>query len=260
MAKEGGERMIISFMILEDKEIFSNRLKQIIERRLMEELGLESKIVTASSLDEAIRKKARISIDIHVVDIDLKGRGNGLDYIKEVAQDHDGEPVIPVVVISSHKEEYYKMKTLNELKTIGYIEKGKLYDEKQVLKDLEKAVKCAQYLSNKTVVFSRLNEKMSYKEKNIWCIERLPNGQKKMSVTIYDEHKKALVVEEFSLKRSLLEIPTLFSSEKQMIRCHQSWFVNPRAIVGATKHKLILSQGVEVPLGDSYRESIELYL
>ena len=252
--------MIISFMILEDKEIFSNRLKQIIERRLTEELGIESKIVTADSFDQAMTKKKVMTIDVHVVDIDLKGQGNGLDYIKEVAKEYADEPVIPVVVLSSHREEFYKMKALNELKAIGYIEKGTMYNEEQVLEDLKKAVKFAKVFDTTTVTFTRPNEKISYLEKNIWCIRRSRTKQKKVLVTIYDDHKKALIVEEFSIKKSLLEVPALFSSEKQMVRCHQSWLVNPRVIIGETKDQLILSQGLKIPLGDDYRGQIEPYL
>jgi len=251
--------MIISFMILEDDAIFGKRLKEIIERKLTEELGIEVKIVIATTFSEAIEKSA--SADIHLVDIDLMGKETGIDYIKEIAKNYPAdEPSIPVVVISSHSEEFYKMTALNELKVIGYIEKEKTYDEEQVLKDLKKAVKCVEKFDDKTVTFTRPAYIRTYKERNIWCIKRLPHGQKKIMVTIYDEFSKELIEEEFSIKSSLTEVPKLFSSSDKMIRCHQSWLVNPRVIVAQTRDDLILSSGLKIPLGGEYVENVESYI
>jgi len=252
-------RMTISFMILEDDAVFGQRLKQIIERKLTEDLGIDVKIIITTSLSEAMEKRA--SADIHLVDIDLEGKGNGIDYLRELAKDYpEDEPAIPAVVISSHSEEFYKMTALNELKVIGYIEKETAYSEEDVLKDLKKAVKCVQKFDDKTVTFTRPAYKRTYKERNIWCIKRLPNGQKKIMVTVYDEFSNELIEEEFSIKSSLAEVPKLFSDPDKMIRCHQSWLVNPRIIIAQTRDDLILSSGLKIPLGGEYVENVESYI
>jgi len=251
--------MTISFMILEDDAVFAQRLKQVIERKLTEELKIDVKTIIATTLSEAIEKRA--SADIHLVDIDLDGKGEGIDYLRELTKDYpDDEPSIPAVVISSHSEEFYKMTALNELKVIGYIEKNKAYSEEDVLKDLKKAVKCVQKYDDKTVTFTRPAYKRTYKERNVWCIKRLPNGQKKIMVTVYDEYNKELIEEEFSIKSSLAEVPKLFSTPDKVIRCHQSWLVNPRVIIAQTRDDLILSSGLKIPLGGEYVESVETYI
>ena len=251
--------MIISFMVLENDAVFSARLKEVIERKLTEEIGIEAEIVTATSFSEAMDKQE--SVDIHLVGIDLNGKGSGLDYIKEVANGYsDDEPVIPVVVISSHNEEFYKMMALNDLKVISYIEKEKTYNEAQVLKDLKRAVKCFKKFDDRTVTFSRPGGyKVTYKERDIWCIKRLPQGQKKIVVSIYDEASKGLIEKEFSIKSSLGEVIELFSSPDKMIRCHQSWLVNPRVITGETRKDLILVSGLKIPLGGEYRDNVGTY-
>jgi len=250
--------MIVSFMILEDDDVFSKRLKEVIERKLTEELGIEVKIVRATSFNEAIYKKGLA--DIHLVDLSLEGEKNGLDYIRELAKDYpDDEPSIPVVVISNHNEEFYKMMALNELKVISYIEKETTYNEEQVLKDLKRAVKCFKKLDDKTVTFSRPAFKRTYKEKNIWCIKRLPHGKKRIIVTVYDEFTHELIEEEFSIKNSLMEIPKMFSSSEKMIRCHQTWLVNPRVIIGETRNSLVLLSGLKIPFGGEYKDSVESY-
>ena len=250
--------MIISFMILDGNATFSKRLKELIEQKLAEQIGIEAQVVTATSFGEAMDKKA--SIDIHLVDLDLQGKGNGFDYIKEISKSYpDDEPVIPVIVISSHNEEFYKMMSLNELKVISYIEKEKPYNEEQILKDLKRAVKCFKKFDDKTVTFSRPGYKRVYKERDIWCIKRLPLGQKKIMVSIYDESSKGLIEEEFSIKTSLTEVPNMFSSPDKMIRCHQSWLVNPRVIIGEAGRDLVLASGLKIPMGGEYRNNVEAH-
>ena len=248
--------MIISFMILEDDAAFSKRLKEVIERKLTEELGIEVKIITATTFEEAMEKKGLC--DIHLVDVSLEGEKTGLDYIRELAKDYpDDEPTIPVVVISRHNEEFYKMMALNELKVISYIEKKITYSEEQLLKDLKRAVKCLKKLDDKTVSFSRPAFKRTYKERDIWCIRRLPNGKKRIVVTVYDKFNDELIEEEFSIKNSLMEVPKMFSAPDKMIRCHQTWLVNPRVIIGVTRNDLVLLSGMKIPFGGEYHESVE---
>ena len=247
--------MTISFMILDRNATFSEKLKEVVEHKLTELTGIEAQIITATSLSEAMDKKDLA--DIHLVELDLMEKGNGLDYINEISKGYsEDEPTIPVIVVSSYSEEFYKMRALNDLKVVGYIEKD-TYSEEQLLKDLRRAVKCFKGFNNRTVTFSRPGYKATYAEKNIWCINRLPHGQKKIVVTVYDELNGDLFEEEFSIKSSLTEIPGMFSSPDKIIRCHQSWLINPSVILGETKKHLVLLSGKVIPLGGEYKDNVE---
>jgi len=250
-------KMIVSFMILENDIVLSKRLKEIIERRLTEELRIEVRVMTASFFSEAMNKGI-ILADIHLVDIDLLG---GLNYIKEVVNSYpEDQPAIPVIVTGSHNEEFGTMMELIDLRVTGYIKREEKYDEEQVMKYLKRAVKCFKRFDDKTVTFSRSGNKRTYKERNIWCIQRLPHGQKRIMVTIYDEFSNELIEEEFTVKNSLTEVPKLFSAPNKMIRCHQSWLVNPRVIVGETRKELILISGLQIPFGEKYTDSLKPYI
>jgi len=148
--------MIVSFMVLENDAVLSKRLKEIIERRLTEELRIEVKVMTASFFSEAMDKGV-ILADIHLVDIDLPG---GLNYIREVVKSYpEDQPAIPVIVIGSPNEEFDKMVALIELKVTGYIKRKEAYNEEQTLKHLKRAVKCFKKFDDKTVTFSRSGNK-----------------------------------------------------------------------------------------------------
>ena len=249
---------IMTFLVLEDDLRFSDKIVKLIERQLTTISGIECKIETATKVQKALRLKNELKIDIHVIDIDLPGRGNGFDYLGEIAKDYaEDEPVLPVIMISSYEEDVYKLRALDKFSVIGFIGKSK-YNDELALSKFKKAVKMIEKCtSDKTVTFSRPGEERTYKEKHVWAITKVskPNRSKKMLVTIYDEDTGDVIKEIFSLKKSLLEVPDLFSEPKSMVRCHKSYLVNPRAIIGRRGDQLLLRFGVKVPLGAEYAES-----
>ena len=249
---------IITFLILEDDLKFLREIEKLIERQLTEMLGIECRIETATKVQKALGIKNELKIDIHIIDIDLPGRGNGFDYLAELAKDYtDDEPVLPVIMISSHEEDVYKIRALDKFGVIGFIGKSK-YNDELALSKFKKAVKMIEkYTSDETVTFTRPGEERAYKEKHIWTITKVskPNRSKKILVTIYDEDSGEVIEETFSLKKSLREVPGMFSDPKSMVRCHKSYLVNPRAVIGRRGDQLLLRLGVEVPLGGEYAES-----
>lgn len=244
---------IVTFLILEDNFQFTDRITKLIEQRLNKELKIRSKIYRAKSLNEALRLKELVKIDAHIVDIDLVGKGSGLDYITELAKDHDKEaPAMPVVVISSHEESFIKLQALDGFNVIGYIEKSNFTEELALL-NLKRMVRMVRLTNVKTITFERPGEIRVYKEDNVWAITRL-SKRKKIEVTIYDEATDQIYKEVFSLKKSLAEVPSLFSSPKAMVRCHKQYLVNPRAIIGQRGDRLLLPLGESVPLGGEFAD------
>ena len=255
ISNEGEIKMTISFMILETDVTFSKQLQEIIEHKLAEETKIKAEVITADTFEDAMDKRA--AVDIHVVNVNLN---SAIDYIRAVSKTYsEDEPVIPVIVLSSYSEDFYRMEVLNELKVISYIEKDRGYRKEHMLQELKRAVKCVKSFDNRTVTFSRPTYQQTYKEKNVWCIKRLPHGQKKIIVTIYDEANHKLINEQFSIKSSLGEVLELFSSPDKMVRCHQSWLVNPKVIIGDTKNDLVLLSGLKIPIGGEYRDNVESY-
>ena len=245
---------IMTFLVLEDDLKFSDKIVKLIERQLTVISGIECKIETATKVQKALRLKNELKIDIHVIDIDLPGRGNGFNYLEEIAKDYaDDEPVLPVVIISSQEEDVFKLRAFKS-NVIGFIGKSK-YNDELALSNFKRAIRMVRLISDKMVTFTRSNEKRTYKEKNVWVITRGPNRSKKMLVTIYDEITGEVRTEEFSLKTSLLEVPDMFSNPNCMVRCHKSYLVNPRAVVGQRGDQLLLPLGEKVPLGGEYAES-----
>ena len=249
--------MIISFMVLGNDPIFKDKLMKLIERQLTEAAGIDCKILTAKSVDEALRTVSVINIDVHVV-MELDEKSAIHDYLVEVAQKYPNSPVIPVVVIGSEIDANDKVKIFNEFKIIGYIDQ--LDKNEIILADLRKAVTFVQMLDDRKVTFKRPAFSQVYNEQDIYCVQRLPNGQKRINVTarVSDE----VTQEEFTIKSNLAEIRQMFGNENTLIRCHQSWLVNPKLImkVDGINDLLILVDEVKVPFGRTYLDNLAPFI
>jgi len=244
--------MAYSFLILEDDQQFVNKIDSVIKS-----LDINSKILTAYNVEEGLEKANSTVVDVFIVDINLNEPRTGLDFIQEIRKSY---PLSPVIVISALAEIHHKMTAFNDMKVLGYIDKP--FKNKQVTTDLLKAIEIAEIINNRTVTFKRQNFARNYRTKDIYCIQRMPKGKKRIVVTAYDEYTDDLSMDEFSIKSSLSEVLELFENQQDVVRCHQSWIVNPKFIRGfdVNKEELILVNNLKIPLGDTYKHNVASFI
>jgi len=244
--------MTYSFLILEDEQLFINKLDNIIKT-----LDVESKVLTAYTVEEGLEKAHSTAIDVFLVDINLNETRTGLDFIETIRRAY---PLSPVIVISSLVESHHKIKAFSDLKVLGYVDKP--FDNQLVVNDLYKAIEIAKIINNRTVTFKRQNFARTYLTKDIYCIQRMPKGKKRIVVTAYDETIGEISTDEFSIKSSLAEVLDLFQNKTDVVRCHQSWVVNPKYIRGfdVNKEELVLVGNIKIPLGDTYKHNVASFI
>ena len=244
--------MAFSFLILEDEQAFIDKIESVIKS-----MDIGSTVLTAYNVAEALEKAKSASIDVFLVDVNLNESLTGLDFIQEIRQSY---PFSPIIIISSLVEIHHKITAFNNLKVLGYIDKP--FDHEQVVADLLKGVELAKIVNNRTVTFKRQNFSRTYRTKDIYCIQRMPKGRKKIMVTAYDEAIDDVSTDLFSIKSSLSEVLELFQNELDVVRCHQSWIVNPKFIRGfdVNKEELILVNHIKIPLGDTYKHNVAPFI
>jgi len=244
--------MTFSFLILEDEQTFINKIDSVIKS-----MDINSKVLTAYTVEEGIEKANSTAIDVFLVDVNLNEPRTGLDFIAAIREKY---PLSPVIVISSLVEMHHKIKAFSDLKVLGYIDKP--FENEQVISDLSKALEIAKIINNRTVTFKRQNYARTYRTKDIYCIQRMPKGKKRIVVTAYDEAIGDVTTDEFSIKSSLAEVLELFQNEQDVVRCHQSWVVNPKFIRGfdVNKEELVLVNNIKIPLGDTYKHNVASFI
>ena len=240
--------MAFSFLILENESAFVNKLKNIIAS-----MDSESKVYSASNVNDALEKTEQVNIDIFIVDINLGDSLAGLDFIKEVRKMHK---LTPIIVVSSIVDMQQKIAAFNESKVFAYIDKP--FDNEQVAAELEKAFEIAKLINNRTVSFKWKNYIKIYRTNDIFCIQWVPHGKKQILVTSYDDTVNEITTEAFSIKSSLGEILDLFENDKDIIRVHQSWLINPKMIRGLhlAKEELTLTSNIKIPVGETYKHKL----
>jgi len=247
--------MAFSFLILEDDAAFTRKLRNNIES-----VNPEAKIYSTSDVNEALDTIKQANIDVFLVDIALENYVTdltGLDFIREVRKVHK---LTPIVVISSSLETQRIVETFNELKIFAFIDKR--FDGEQIEMELEKAIEVAELSNNRTISLKKKNDIKVYPTRNIFCIQRMPYGKKKILVTSYDDTIGEVTTEEFSIKSSLGEVIDLLENNKDIIRVHQSWLINPKMIRGLNflKEELTLVSNIKVPIGATYKEQLAAFI
>jgi len=244
--------MTFSFLILEADQNQINNIDNTINL-----LNFEASILVANSIQDAFEKASVTAIDIFIVDIDFTGNRAGAEFIREIRHFY---PLSPIILTGSSIDADEIVMAFSEFKLLGYADKPL---NTRVLKiDILKALDYAKLINNRTVTFRRQNYSGTFNTKDIYCIQRMPNGKKKILVTAYDDELKKVAKTEFSIKSSLAEVLELFENDQDVIRCHQSWIINPRFIRGydVTKEQLILAENIKVPLGETYKQNVALFI
>jgi response regulator of citrate/malate metabolism len=110
-----GDTMTFSFLILDDELEIQKKLKKLILS-----MEFDSKVLLASTCEQALKFSKSMEIDVYLVDVDLKDKYNGLDFIEEIRKSQLRNQVI---IISSRKEKDYSLKAYDNLDILRYITK-----------------------------------------------------------------------------------------------------------------------------------------
>ena len=239
--------MTFSFLILEQESSDIYNYQNIIES-----MNFESKVYTVSDTDEAIEKAKEVNIDVFLFNIRFDDAGS-MEFLRKIRNLYR---LTPIIIISSHNTVDQKFEAFNKVKLFAIIEKP-VYTE--IFKfEVEKALEISKLLNYRTVSFKRKNYIKNYATRDIYCIQRVPNGKKKILITSFDDTVNELTTESFSIKSSLGEILDLFENKNDIIRVHQSWLVNPAMIRGLhlSKEELTLAANIKIPLGETYKHQV----
>jgi len=245
--------MKFTVLIVEDNQFMIDKIESAIKS-----IGLESKVLLAYNIEDAYQFTKTTTIDLILVDLLLENHGEtGWTFVSDIREKYSLTPIIAVSAIDDFERKFTAFKTLN---LFSFIEKP--FQNFQVVTEIKKALPLAKLINNRTVTFRRNNFTKTYRTTDIYCIQRIPNGQKKIAITAYDELLGHVTTEEFPIKSSLTEILDYFDNENDIARCHQSWFVNPKFIRTFNVHtdEIILANNMNIPIGDTYRNDLAPFI
>ena len=233
-----------SILILEDHDEIQNNLKNLILS-----IDASNKVLATGQAEIAEEWLKAYNIDILYVDIQLAGKKTGWDFIKEAQAIH---PKIPVIVVSSTAEQVEIINAFNGNLILFYIDKP--YTAETVLESYEQAVSMLKYLTEDAISLTIDDIERQVKAKDIYVIKRHPKKQKKALVLHYDIITGGMVETECSIRGAITEMSGLFKQKKTLVRCHQSYLVNPRHILGYdhAAEELLLADGSRVSVGSKY--------
>lgn len=202
-------------------------------------------VASCKSADEAEKVLKTNSIDAMFVDINMPDM-NGLDFVKSLGQ-------APIVVFTTAYSEYavdgYKVNAVDYLmKPFGPEELKEAADKVKKQFDLRSAA-----ISNidDDCVFIKTEHKIV--RVNIGDITYVEAMSEYLRIHIENQQKSIVVL--LSMKKMEERLPA-----SRFMRIHRSHIINLKKIKEATKSFVTLNDGVELPIGDLYKENFMSYI
>jgi len=142
-----------SIMIVDDHPIVANGIQQLIDRET------DMKVIqSVQDAESAIKYIEKVTPDLIIVDISLKGSTNGIDLIKSLKKRY---PKIKSLVLSMHEENLYAERAI-KAGAKGYIMKNDLTDN--IVKAIRNILSGNLYLSD-IITSKLLNQVVNEEEK-----------------------------------------------------------------------------------------------
>ncbi len=204
-------------------------------------------VACCHSAAEALKVMDKEDIDVLFTDIHMPDL-NGLELVKSVA-------VPPMVVFTTAHQEYALAGY--EVNAIGYLLKP--FGQKEVLGVAEKVKRQYELLHADSVspvdeddaVFLRAEYKIArIVVREIIYVE----GYGEYLRIRLDNHEKPFVVY-LSMKKMEERL-----SSRGFMRIHKSYIINLRHIFEVHRNMVLLDSGAEIPIGESYRDSLHKYI
>ena len=245
--------MTYTFLILEDDIEVQDDLRNTIIS-----MNCQNKTLMADNVDDALKILEDYSIDAAFVDIHVLGEKTGWQFIKEIRKTNE---LMPIAVISSTASINDMLDGFNKYNMIAGIDKP--YTEESIKAAINKTIALLEHIDDEVIALKGYGRVTKlYKGKDIYCVERR-NSSRSVVVTAYDCDTRELVETEFPLRGSIIEIANKFTRKKTLIRCHQSFLVNPRYIDGIDwrNDELILTNGKKLAMGgENYIQYLEPFI
>ena len=247
--------MGLNFLILEQEVKTINFLKKVIES-----INHENKILTADRAEVGLILFEKYSVDIVLVNTELKGTVSGWKFIERLREQYK---YVPIILINSNNnltevlegfKRYNLMDSLSKPLEVDYVEQA-----------IRKSLGFLEKIDEEIILLKGHGVSKRYNARDIYCAERpkRPQNNRCVVITAYDRQKGEITETELPLRGSIMEIVDKFKHKKTLLRCHQSHLVNPRYIdrIDWRKNKIILTTGRELPIGgEKYKQELDPFV
>lgn len=239
----------MNILIVEDEELYADQLQMLIKR-----LGHQTCAVVDNA-EEALIQFDRHSVDMALVDINLKGEMDGLELGKWLRRFSN----IPIVFITSHYDNQEYFEKASKVQAFGFIRKP--VDETELLRTITLALSYGSdvepfdgtSLAGKTVLSSQVPETLLLQMRS----KLVKINQDEILYIEADDKYCTLILEDgrqFQERGSLKEMSKKLSVSK-FAQSHRSFIVNLDQIQEInTAEFTIKVQEYWIPLGNTYKE------
>lgn len=240
---------MLRVLIVED----DNKIQEQIEKTI-HQIGQNFKTLVAHNIKMALMLAESFAIDIFILDVALPD-GNGLDLAKRLRVTYPNQPMI---IESTEQDLSYQKRVHDEIENLAFLEKP--YPWEKLKRKVSRAADIAKSLATKKLVIEQNGLSYFFEINDILYIETI-KGAKMIEIVSYDrevENLKKVRFRDVPLSKLMENLP----DKNTLIRCHNSYIVNPKMMTkwnhsSLQGNSIVLKyQNIEVPIGRTYRNKI----
>lgn len=234
---------MIRCLIIDDEPLALKQMEGYIEQ--IPYLELVASCQSAADAKDVLDSEI---IDVMFCDINLPGL-NGLDFVKSLMSP-------PMVVFTTAYSEYavegfqldavdYLLKPfgLDDLKRAA----GKVKKRYDALRSLQEV----SQIDEDDAIFLKTEYKVV--RINIAHIQYVEAMSEYLRIYVADYNRPIIVL--LSMKKMEERLPS-----RSFMRVHRSYIINLKKIREVSKSRIIMNDGVDIPIGDSYRDQFNAYI
>lgn len=241
---------MVVILVVEDDPIIRDEIENAI-------LSIDNniKVINADDGKTALKVAQSISVDVFILDIGLPDY-DGLELAKDIRKTYLFNPII---IQSSNSEASYQQEVHDQIENLAYLSKP--YSKQKLVEKIKRSLKVAHRLGSNQLKIKQNGFCRIIDIKDILFIEKV-KGYKNVEICFYDQNLNRVYREEL-LGISLNSIIDMLSYKCDLLRCHKSYIVNPKAIkkLNYAENTISLNHtSYKVPIGKTYKTIVDAIL
>ena len=237
-------------LVVEDDQIISNEIENVI-------LGIDNniKVINADDGQTALKVAQTIRVDVFILDIGLPDY-DGLELAKDIRKTYLFNPII---IQSSNSKASYQQEVHDQIENIAYLSKP--YSKQKLIEKIKRSIEIAHRLGGNQLKIKQNGFCRIIDIDDILFIEKI-KGYKNVEISLYDQNLNQVYREEL-LGISLSSIIDMLSYKCDLLRCHKSYIINPKAIkkLNYAENTISLNHtSYKIPIGKTYKTIVDSIL
>ena len=241
---------MITVLIVENVQGMQRQIKKTIQQ-----VEDRLKILAADDIRSALKLAKMVPVDIFIININLPN-SNELDFAKKLRGSYPNQPII--ITSSEHDLAFQKL-VHDEIENFTFLEKP--YSWEQLKAKMKRALALVRNQTSQKLFIEQKKATFQFEINEIMYIETDKSRARMVAIVLYQQGN---LVRKTIRDVTLTQILEALPGQNLLLRCHNSYIVNPQMIARWNHSPLqgytivLKYQDITIPIGKTFRNTLSI--